>query len=68
LVSAAQYEAMREAVDTYGSKSLPLFLEDYTRLSIEDACAATQSGLDVEDLTVWANRTGKWEQVEVPKA
>jgi hypothetical protein len=55
------------AVDTYGSKALSLFLKDYKRLRIEDACAATQGGLDVENLTVWANRTGKWEQVALPK-
>lgn len=55
-------------VDTYGSKALSLFLEGYTRLSIEDACAATQDGLDVENLTVWANRTGKWEKLVIPSS
>jgi hypothetical protein len=49
-------------------KALSLFLEGYTRKSIDDACAATQGGVDVENLTVWANRTGKWEKLVVPSS
>ena len=56
-----------DTVDTFGSKAIAKFLEGYTRLSIEDACKATPLGLDKENLTVWVNRAGKWEDVPTPK-
>jgi hypothetical protein len=62
-----QHQGSAEELDSYGSKALALFLNKYRRISVADACMQTQDGLKSENLTVWANRTGQWEIVPVPK-
>jgi hypothetical protein len=62
-----QHQDSAEELDSYGSKALALFLNKYRRISVADACMQTQDGLKSENLTVWANRTGQWEIVPVPK-
>ena len=50
--------------DAHGSKALRVFLKDYERLAIQDACA--QGRVDPTNLKVWANRSGVWRPVDLP--
>ena len=52
--------------DTYGTRALDSFLENYQRVNIQEACDESKKAFDLQKLVVWANSAGKWERVAVP--
>lgn len=49
--------------DVHGREALRAFLKDYERLTFHDACVTRR--VNPTDLTVWANRSGIWSQVDI---
>lgn len=47
----------------HGSKSLQKLLKDYKRLNIRQACV--EGRVDPTNVSVWANRSGIWNQVDI---
>jgi hypothetical protein len=47
----------------HGSKSLQTLLKDYERLNIRQACV--EGRVDPTNVSVWANRSGIWNQVDI---